>query len=121
MEERACNVEGTLLGDRDHIIRWATILASVAIRILRMTYLARTQPETPADIEFSREEIDATIFLRRPGEFRRGQTPTIGQVTTEGRPSTHKHTGAAFLSQQVAAPVRKQCYKDVAAKLVCNQ
>jgi len=76
----ACRAEDTQLGDRDHIIRWVSILASVAMRILRMTYLAREKPELPADIEFEREEIDAVILLRKPAGQRRGARPTIGEL-----------------------------------------
>jgi hypothetical protein len=62
----ACRVEDTQLRDRDHIIRWATILAAVAVRILRMTYLARKTPGTPATAEFTTAEIKAIILARRP-------------------------------------------------------
>jgi hypothetical protein len=75
-----CNVEDTQLGDRDNIIRWAIILASVAARILRISYLGRNQPELAAAEEFEREEIDAVIILRKPVGCRRGSMPTIGQL-----------------------------------------
>lgn len=76
----ACRVEDTQLRDRASIIRWATILASVAMRIVRMTYLARTRPDTPASAEFSQAEIDAIIATQRPPGCRRGQVPSIGLV-----------------------------------------
>lgn len=57
----ACNVEDRQLRDRQAMIRWATILASVAMRLLRLTYLARTQPATPATVELTRPEIDAVV------------------------------------------------------------
>ncbi len=78
----ACNVEDTQLGDRDRIIRWSTILASVAMRLLRLTYLARKKPELPASVEFDREEIDATILLKKKTGYRRGQMPTIAEMVT---------------------------------------
>lgn len=62
----ACRVEDTQLRDSDHIIRWATILAAVAVRILRMTYLSRTTPDTPATAEFTAAEIKAIILARQP-------------------------------------------------------
>jgi hypothetical protein len=77
----ACRVEDTLLEDRDHIERWATIQASVAARLLRLTYLSRTAPELPATVELSRPEIDAVILLREPKGIRRGATPSIDQIT----------------------------------------
>lgn len=76
----ACNVEDTQLRQVEHIERWATILASVAIRILRLTYLARTQPTLPATVELTHHEIDAIIALNKPKGYRRGQIPTIADA-----------------------------------------
>lgn len=65
-----CRIEDTQLQARDHIVRFAIISASVAMRIQRLTHLARTSPGEPATIEFNRAEIAA----RRPGPtvIRRG-------------------------------------------------
>lgn len=60
--------------------KWATVLASVAMRIERIIYLSRHDPDQPADIEFSRAEIDAVILLRKPKGVARGDLPTLGQV-----------------------------------------
>lgn len=76
----ACNVEDTQLRDRPAILRWATILASVAMRLLRLTYLARTQPTAPATVELTQPEIDAVVVTKKPLGFRRGDTPPIGLV-----------------------------------------
>ena len=76
----ACNVEDTQLGDRDHIITWATLHASVAMRIMRLTYLSRTRPEEPASVELSRNEVDAAILVSETKKFKRGDVLTIGQV-----------------------------------------
>jgi len=76
----ACCVENTQLQNRDHIERFAVISASVAMRIQRLTHLARTNPDQPATDEFSRAEIDATILLRKPKGVVRGATPTIAEV-----------------------------------------
>jgi hypothetical protein len=62
----ACQVEETQLREGDNIIRWATILAAVACRILRMTYLARKTPDASAAIEFSSAEIKAIVLARQP-------------------------------------------------------
>jgi len=75
-----CNLEDTQLGDRDHVVRWAMILASVAARLLRINYLGRNQPDLPASIEFERAEIDAVIMLRKPKGRQRGTMPTVGEV-----------------------------------------
>jgi hypothetical protein len=75
-----CHVEDTQLRSIEAICKWATVLASVAMRIERIVYLSRHDPELPADVEFSRAEIDAVILLRKPKGVRRGDLPTIGQV-----------------------------------------
>jgi len=75
-----CNVEETQLGTRDNIERWATILAAVAVRIVRLTYLARHEEERPASLEFEPVEIKAVVLLREPKGFDRRKTPTVGQM-----------------------------------------
>jgi len=75
-----CNVEDTQLRSREGLLKWATILAAVAARASRLTYLAREKPDSPAIEELSREEIDATIALRRPKGIKLGAKPTLWQV-----------------------------------------
>lgn len=75
-----CQVEQCQLHQAGRIQLWATILAAVAMRIERLKYLARNEPETPASVEFTRNEIDAVIVLRRPAGYHRGETPSIAQV-----------------------------------------
>jgi hypothetical protein len=75
-----CNVEDTQLRSREGLLKWATILAAVAARASRLTYLARERPESPAIEELSREEIDATIALLRPKGIKLGAKPTLWQV-----------------------------------------
>jgi hypothetical protein len=60
-----CRVEQTQLRTRQAISKWITLLAAVATRAMRITYLARTDPDTPALDEFSRIELDALFALRR--------------------------------------------------------
>ena len=76
----ACRVEDTQLEERENIERWATILASVAVRILRLTYLARTTPDAPATVELSSVEIQAVIRLRKPKGVRSDAVPQIGDA-----------------------------------------
>jgi hypothetical protein len=77
----ACRVEDTQLRQLDHVLRWATILASVAMRILRITYLERTQPELPATEEFSAAEIRAALLLaHRPAEKAGSECTTIAEI-----------------------------------------
>lgn len=75
-----CNVEETQLQSEQAIHTLALVLAAVAMRLLRLTYLARRKPDEPASVEFSEEEIAAVLALKeeRP---RRGRMLTIGVVT----------------------------------------
>lgn len=75
-----CRVEDTQLRSRQAIFKWATLLAVVAARAMRLTYLAREQPELPADQEFSPTELEALIVLRKPKGIRLGFVPTLGQA-----------------------------------------
>jgi Transposase Tn5 dimerisation domain len=54
-----CNVEDTQLRTTERVIRWATMLATVATRVERLKHLARTQPDAPATIELSALELEA--------------------------------------------------------------
>jgi hypothetical protein len=75
-----CNVEDSQLRARDHVIRWATLLAAVAARAVRLTYLARAQPDQPAREELTQDEIDATLILKKRKDYRRGSNPPLGLV-----------------------------------------
>jgi hypothetical protein len=74
-----CQVEKTLLVSQEAIRKWAVIGAAVATRIERLKRRAREEPEVPATQELSRHEIDATILLRQPKGYQRGDTPTLEQ------------------------------------------
>jgi hypothetical protein len=76
----ACKVEDTQLRDIDHIIRWATVLASVAARIVRLSYLARHEADKPALDEFARAEIDAILIASRARGHRPGSDPGVGVI-----------------------------------------
>jgi hypothetical protein len=75
-----CNVEASQLRSRKALVKWATLLASVAARIERLKRLAREQPDLPATEELSRDEIDAVIALGELKGRKAGDTPTLGQV-----------------------------------------
>jgi hypothetical protein len=55
-------------------------MASVAMRILRLTYIGRTQPEASAALELTKAEIQAVLLLKKPAEVSWEETPTIGQI-----------------------------------------
>jgi hypothetical protein len=59
-----CNVEDTQLRARDHVIKWATILAAVAVRAERLKHLAREKPTAPATELLSELEIRALKLLK---------------------------------------------------------
>jgi len=62
-KDGACHVEDTQLRSREAIIKWATILAAVAVRATRLTYLAREKPDLPASEEFTSAELTAAVLL----------------------------------------------------------
>jgi hypothetical protein len=75
-----CDVEETQLRGRNRIVRWATILASVAARTIRLTYLARHRPQASALEEFSRAELDAILLASPRTRHLRGTVPLISDA-----------------------------------------
>ena len=86
LEKCACNVEASQLQSKNAILRWATIMASVAARIEHIKHAARTTPDAPATEIFSRDEIDATLLLYKDGltkiivPYEVGDTPPLAAV-----------------------------------------
>jgi hypothetical protein len=72
-----CHIEDTQLRSRDAIFKWATILAAVATRAMRITHLKRTTPDVPASTEFSPTELAALIALRQPKGIAPDHVPTL--------------------------------------------
>jgi hypothetical protein len=61
-----CNVENNQLRSQLTILKWATLLATVAARANRLAQLAKTSPELPASSEFTEYEIEAAfLYLKR--------------------------------------------------------
>jgi hypothetical protein len=79
-----CNVEQCQLRRREHVMKWATLMATAAARIERMKILARTDPERPASVELKPYEIKALVLYRRRTKKRTDpmptDTPTIGEA-----------------------------------------
>lgn len=72
------HIEDTQLRSREAIIKWATLHCAVATRAVRLAQLARTKPDTPASEEFTQDEIDAAIVLRRARtKLKVGDAPTL--------------------------------------------
>lgn len=82
-----CNLEVSQLGSFEAFRRWAIIHSSVAARAERIKHLARAEPQEPATVEFTREEIDAAIILRHENTIKNkppyqpGDTPTIAEIS----------------------------------------
>jgi hypothetical protein len=51
-------VERLQLETADRLANAVAVYSQTAVRVMRLTYLARTQPEAPASQEFSQEELD---------------------------------------------------------------
>lgn len=75
-----CRIEDTQLRSPNAVFKWATILAAVATRSMRLTHLARTEPDTLATAHLSRVELDALITLRQPKGISLGHVPSLGQA-----------------------------------------
>jgi transposase-like protein len=75
------NVEETQLRRRNSLCKWATLHLAVASRALRLARLARTEPNQSSDAEFSRDEIDAILLLKKQDTtYRIGDTPKLGEM-----------------------------------------
>jgi hypothetical protein len=81
----ACRVEETQLRSASAVIKWATILIAVAVRIERIKQLSREEPERPASVEFTPVEIRAAALLHFGESAKtrvpRGVIPSIAEVT----------------------------------------
>lgn len=73
-----CGVEKSMLSKPTRLALWASILASVAVRIESLKQAARNTPDSPATDFFSQQEIDAILALVEP----KPKTPptTVQQV-----------------------------------------
>jgi hypothetical protein len=74
-----CNVEKSQLHSRNALVKWATILATVAARAQRLAHLLRTSPDLPASTEFTEHEIEACYILNETKRDRR-KALTVGDV-----------------------------------------
>jgi len=73
-----CGVEKIQLRDFSNIEKMAILLASVAMRVERLKFLARNSPELPATVELTQNEINTLIILQNPKGYKPGDVPTIG-------------------------------------------
>jgi hypothetical protein len=76
-----CRVEETQLRNVSHIERWATVLAAVAMRLLRLTYLSRATPKLPATAELSKAEVFALVIEKGKGIYNPGDEIPLDVAT----------------------------------------
>jgi hypothetical protein len=80
-----CDVETTQLRARAQVMKWATILAGVAMRVERLKQLAREKPTLEATAELTSTEVEALVLLKRQQkkqtEILPRRLPTIGEAT----------------------------------------
>jgi hypothetical protein len=78
-----CRVEDAQLHSKEALIKWATILLTVATRIERLKKLARETPDLAATTELTSSELRALLVMKRK-QKKRTETvvddPTIGQA-----------------------------------------
>jgi hypothetical protein len=79
-----CNAEQTQLRATQAVQKWATILATVAVRSERLKHLARTCPDQPASIEFTPTELKVLRILKKRQKKRTEvlprRTPTLEEA-----------------------------------------
>ena len=73
-------MEDTQLRSAAAIKKWATMLATVAVRAEHLKSRSRAEPEVLASAEFSPEEIEAVVLLREPKEVDRQGPLTLSKV-----------------------------------------
>ncbi|MBX3187648.1 MAG: IS4 family transposase [Labilithrix sp.] len=80
-----CNVEDAQLRSEPALIKWATLMSAVAMRIERLKYLSRKKPDAPASSEFALEEIEALKLDQRrrmkPKRTRLPEMPSMREAT----------------------------------------
>jgi hypothetical protein len=73
-------VEDSQLHSRESLERWALLLSSAAVRLMRLSYLARNHGHQPATVELTQPEIDALILARSPKSYEPGDVPRIDEA-----------------------------------------
>jgi hypothetical protein len=76
-----------------HVERWATILAAVAMRLLRLTYLARMKPDLPPTADLTKMEATALIVEKRGGAYRLDDPKSPSRLPRDGLPSSADYVG----------------------------
>ena len=75
-----CDIESTQLRSVSALQRWGAITAAVAARAEHLKLLSRSEPDCDAELELSRNEIDAAIILTETKHHRIGDKLTLQQA-----------------------------------------
>jgi hypothetical protein len=103
------------------LAKWITLHVAVASRLQHILHRSREEPDVPADEEFSRDEIEATLLLREAAygkKYPADRTPSLaelvffiaklggymGSATSKSRPGI-KIFERAFVRVEAAAEV----------------
>ena len=76
----ACDIERSQLRSISALQRWSAISAAVAARAEHLKLLSRSEPERDAELELTRDEIDAAIILTKTKRHRIGDKLTLQQA-----------------------------------------
>jgi hypothetical protein len=77
-----CRVEDAQLRSPEAVERWAVTLGVVAMRIQRLTHLARNQPHLPATEELTTDELIALLLHKNKKRRLRNSSLAIGVAVT---------------------------------------
>lgn len=80
-----CETERAQLESFEALARWITMKLAVAVRAKAILEVSRSEPDVPADREFTRAEIDGALLLHQEncrGTTPVGATPTLSQLVT---------------------------------------
>jgi hypothetical protein len=79
----AGQLEDSQLRSFNALAKWITLHAAVASRLQHILHRSREEPDVPADLEFSADEIQATLLLREQeyGKFYPAdRSPSLGEL-----------------------------------------
>lgn len=66
--KQGCAVERLQLDTAERLANAVAVYSQVAVRLLRLTYLARVAPATPVEQEFTADEVEVLLGYRRQQE-----------------------------------------------------
>jgi len=75
-----CDIESSQLRSVSALQRWGAITAAVAARAEHLKHLSRSESERNAELELTRDEIDAAIILTETTRYHIGDTLNLQQA-----------------------------------------